>query len=236
MKKLILLLTTALAGSGCVVDNCNDRTLTVDWSFVDRAGIAGLVCNDLRLTADVVSVDVFVDGNTAATGLSCGSYGVTLSGYASGRHDVMVEGLDAGGFVITRDWFTVDVASCGDTAVVASPGQANLELNYAVTTGTCGGGYIWYSLTDVYSNQAGGIGSDSLCADRTSRLCSDTSAYVVTVPYGPQRLDWIQSVPVTSCTGGTASVQSCAAVQVTVDAPTPTVPFDLPVSMKSSCP
>jgi len=127
MKRIALLLAAVGLGSGCVVDTCDTGSLSVDWSFSSVNGATGLACSDIRLSSPIVDVDVFLDGSPVATFVNCYDYGVTIFDVSSGSHEVTVEGYDASGYIVTRDWFTTSVASCGDTFDVAMPGEVKSQ-------------------------------------------------------------------------------------------------------------
>jgi hypothetical protein len=148
MKRIALLLAAVGLGSGCVVDTCDTGSLSVDWSFSSVNGATGLACSDIRLSSPIVDVDVFLDGSPVATFVNCYDYGVTIFDVSSGSHEVTVEGYDASGYIVTRDWFTTSVASCGDTFDVAMPGEGLIEfLPLICEAGTT---YLTYELEDQF--------------------------------------------------------------------------------------
>lgn len=229
MKRLAILLAAVGLGSGCVVSsNPCDRTLTVDWAFVDVAGNANLTCTQ----AGIVDVDVYVDGALTVSQEPCTSYAVTIAGIPGGVHDVRVEGYN--GTIINRDFAAVDTSACGDTRFAASPGEADLGVNYHFSpTDACAAPptYMWFSITDVLANDSWGIGSADSCTTKTSKSCN--SSIVYRVPYGQYRLNWIDEVSVGSsptCTG-TSLAGSTGPVTVTANTPTPSTPIYIPVTL-----
>jgi hypothetical protein len=147
MKRIALLLAAVGLGSGCVVNTCDTGTLTVDWRFQDVTGRTNLLCSDGGLSQKVIDVDIYVDGVAVATFVPCTDYGATIGNLSSGGHDVIVEGYDAGGFIVARDRFGVSVAACGDSFFAATPGEANIEL--LPTTCEAFTTYLTYELVDV---------------------------------------------------------------------------------------
>jgi hypothetical protein len=151
MKRIALLLAAVGLGSGCVVNTCDTGTLTVDWSFVGHNGNSGLSCSATGpsgLSVAVGYVDVYVDGARVVAAEPCSSYGVSISSLSSGAHDVIVEGYDTNNqYIVTRDWFTVSVAACGDSFFAATPGEGIIDFQVdscePFTT------YLLYELKDV---------------------------------------------------------------------------------------
>lgn len=129
MMRIALLLAAVGLAPGCIVEtDCNEGNLDLEWGFVSDTGVSGLACNDYRLSAPIVDVDVYVDGVAWASYVPCTDYGLTLIDVPSGSRSLMVEGFDAGGYIVTRDWFTVGVDGCGTDYVYAAPGEGNIEL------------------------------------------------------------------------------------------------------------
>ncbi|MGB8931330.1 MAG: hypothetical protein WCC48_08810 [Anaeromyxobacteraceae bacterium] len=155
MKRIALLLAAVGLGSGCVVSSgggggaCNPPTLTVDWAFVDASGTSNLACNATSLSTTIYDVDVYVDGVAVATRVPCTSYGAVMSSVAPGSHTVIVEAWNtAGTSVVTRDRFTANVASCGDSYFIAAPGEGFIDFMPQSCDATYYT-YLTYSLDDV---------------------------------------------------------------------------------------
>lgn len=147
MKRIALLLAAVGLGSGCVVEtNCDEGNVDLEWGFVSVSGVDFLSCNDYRLSAPIVDVDVYVDGVAWATYVPCTDYGLTLVDVPTGSRSVMVEGYDTDGYIVTRDWFTVGVDGCGTDYVYAAPGEGIVEFvpNSCELTTT----YLTYELED----------------------------------------------------------------------------------------
>jgi hypothetical protein len=219
MKRIALLLAGAVLGTGCIIDTtdtCDRRELQIDWSFVGVNGVGGRSCTSLDLSDDIAEVDVYIDGSFVSTS-SCLDYGVSYFDYPSGTHDILLEGYNAGGTLITRNVRSVYVDSCGITNTLIEPGEAILE----VTPDACvAGGYLWYSLSDTTFSPSTpvasvGTGITLPCAGGIT---------VGPVPYGYYQFDWIEEVDGSqtlldwgTCTDPEHAVFSWASAAFTVD-------------------
>jgi hypothetical protein len=234
MKRLAILLAAVGLGSGCVIDNCETPTLSIDWAFVDAAGYTNLSC----AAVGAEWVDVYVDGQLLDS-VDCALYSATWSDPPSGTREIVVEGVDGLGRIVARDWVNAKaIDSCGSTWFGANPGQAELKVDYLADLGACCANptYLWYSLTDVIADLPAvdaatgvslGIGATDSCSAKTSVDCGQPLLF--TVPYGRYTLDWISEVDVgapSACTGFSVS-DSVSAVTGDVLAPTPTTPVTL---------
>jgi hypothetical protein len=153
MKRIALLLAAVGFGSGCVVSTCDTGTLTVDWAFQGHNGDGNLGCSDVGATGlsqAVGYVDVYLDGARVVAAEPCSSLGVSISALSSGSHNVTVEGYDANNqYIVTRDWFPVSIAACGDSYFPATPGEAIIDIQ--PTNCSVGSDNLTYSLSDVTS-------------------------------------------------------------------------------------
>lgn len=230
MKRIALLLAAVGLGSGCVVDTCDNQTLTVDWAFVAADGTYYADCS----AAGVDYVDVWVDN--LAYRADCFDGGVTLFDVPSGVHDVVVEGIyggtiNSGGLIVNRDWRTnMGIASCGDTYFPADPGEGDLVIDYSFSPAGCGAStYMWYSLIDETLNATAHdtvTGAATLVSSGTSLPCT-TSTIAFTLPYGQYTLDWISEVT----SDGTVQAQSCGPVSAYVPNPILGTTVHLPVTL-----
>jgi hypothetical protein len=245
MKRIAMLLAAVGFGTGCVYESttCATRTLSVDWAFVDATGVGNLPCNDAVAGADWV--DIWFDGTFQAR-LACTYYAAVLEGVPSGPHEVVIEGIlggtaSGGGTIVTRDWVSaLSIDSCGDTAFHASPGEAELSIDYTLPGGSClGGTYMEYSLTDEIAGTSTGIGATNSCALQRSKACG--SPLVFTLPYGRYTADFVDEAtvaeaPATVCTG-TAVSWTCSPATADLLAPTNGTPVSLPVTLvDTTCP
>lgn len=142
MKRIAILLAAVGMGSGCIVSSPCDRTLTVDWSFINLAGGSAPLCSDVG----VATVDVYVDGALVAGAVPCTYYGLT-TGVSSGSHIVMVEGFSGTNVIINRDWFAADTSNCGDNLFHAAPGEGTTYIH--PTNCSVPADYLTYELKDV---------------------------------------------------------------------------------------
>lgn len=214
MKRIALLLAAVGLGSGCVVettDTCDAGTLTLEWGFTAVNGAAGLACNSTSLSADIETVDIYLDGSStpAASYVDCYDYGISFLDVAAGSHDVMVEGYDAFNNVIARDWFTVSVAGCEDEYVVAQPGEGIIE--FLPTVCELGTTYLAYELWDRTGTPyvISAIYPDS--ALLTTFTCTEGIGFPV--PYGSYSLAAIEE---TNSTGSTVYASKCTPTYVDV--------------------
>jgi hypothetical protein len=196
MKRIALLLAAVGFGSGCVVSTCDTGTLTVDWAFQDATGRTNLSCNDLGLSQAIIDVDIYVDGVPVATYVPCTDYGATIGNLSSGGHNVVVEGYDSGGFIVTRDLFGVSVAACGDSYFAATPGEATIDLHptscEAFTT------YLTYELKDVTRTPYVISSITPTSGTITTYTCG--SGIIFPVPWGYYSLARIEEVDSTATT------------------------------------
>jgi hypothetical protein len=186
MKRIALLVATVLSGAGCVVDTCDPETLKVTWSF------GGASC----ATAGVNNVDVYVDGAVVANAVPCTDYGGTVANLGSGYHDVIVEGFN-GSSIVSRDWATVNVASCGQTRFDALPGNGVIE--FLPTTCSAAGHFLTYDLWDDTRPTSYRIDAD-LPGTGWSALYTCGVGYSVNVPFGYYSLRGMEEVDSTALT------------------------------------
>ncbi len=191
MKRIIPALAAVVLGSGCVVttDPC-DGTLTVDWQqFRDANNAVWSYC-----APGVSTVDVYVDG-AAPYSVPCTDYSMVIPA-AEGTHSVVVEGLDAGGYILYRDSFPSASVACNmDTPVMSTPSQGWLELAYTISSGFCDDyypSYVWFSISDwaTGSTTSNSIGSWSTAYD----MCTNYSDLWLRLPAGTYTLQGIQEM------------------------------------------
>jgi len=193
MKRIALLLAGAVLGTGCFIDTCDSETLSIDWSLVDGSDNFGVACNSLSLSDDVTHMTVWVDGYDETGLVSCGAGGVTIGGVSTGNHQVVVEGYNSVGNVITRGFATVDVGSCGDTARLVEVGEEWITI--LPDTCVSGADVLWFSLRDVTWP---GLDYEIWARDASFLTGWDdfscATGIDVPVPYGDYTLDWIDEV------------------------------------------
>lgn len=196
----------AVLGSGCVVETtpiCNSGTLFVDWSFVTASGNTGYCSSGM--SQSIGDVDVWVDGYLEATGVPCTDYGVALPGFPAGWHDVMVAGYN-GAWIIARDAVSVDV--CGDTSVLAQPGEGILHIQ--PTNCQVSGDALTFSISDVTMTPSYVIWSEIPPASLSFTCGGGITEYV---PWGYYDLTGIEE---TSASGGTIYRSYCSTIPVDV--------------------
>lgn len=219
----LLALPLLLAACG---DPCAAPALTVSWRFDLADGTRDATC----AAAGVATLDVWIDGEPAGSGVACAQGAATFTGLAAGVHNVTIQGYDAAGGLVNRDWLGAAVEACGETRAVARPGQGDLHVAYDTTTGLCYdpnvpvdpgaepiSGYMWYRLTDtttgVVVSQVAGASSD---ADKIFYPCS--RAMTFRVPYGIYELAWIQDVALPLSATPYPIYQYCTPTRATVHA------------------
>ncbi len=195
MKRIIPALAAVVLGSGCVVtaDPC-DGTLTVDWQqFRDANNAVWSYC----YSAGVSTVDVYVDG-AAPYSVPCTDYSMVIPA-AEGTHSVVVEGLDAGGYILYRDSFPSASVACNmDTPVNSTPSEGYFDIAYTVTSGTCSSyspSYVWFSIHDWTTqnttwNSVGSGSSDPAYYG----MCSYYGDLLLRLPAGSYTLDGVQEM------------------------------------------
>jgi hypothetical protein len=207
MKRIALLLAGAVLGTGCIVDSSPcERTLTVDWLFVDAIGNANLTCTE----AGVNNVDVWIDGVLVASAVPCTNYGQNFPGYDSASHEVVVEGF-LNNTIINRDWYTLP-SQCGGDVFHASPGEGTLKIQPALCE--VGTTYLSYHLSDVTFGSPGTLISSVLPTD-VSKPYTCSGGISFPVPYGNYDLLQIEE---TNLSGSTVYAAKCS--PTAVDVPT----------------
>jgi hypothetical protein len=224
MKRIALLLAAVGFGSGCVVSSsnagpCDPTSLTVDWLFVDSAGNPNLYCGDVG----VDNVDVWIDGVRVVTAEPCINYAVSFAGYTAGPHDVVVEGF-AGSSLVNRDWYSVNVLSCGSTTFHASPGQGILVIQPTAASCESFTTYLTYRLSDVFFSPS--VLVEQVAPGASTITCS--GGIRKTLPFGYYDLEKIES---TSPSGATVYAAKCTATMTDVLTPGPnTYPLAIPLT------
>jgi hypothetical protein len=197
-RSLALPALLALLAAGCAGEPCTAPALTVAWRFDTAEGVRDAGCADVGVT----QVRIY-DGSGRQLGqpIACDQGAVTFLDVPAGAYDLTVEGRSASGALVNRDWFRQEVGACGETRVLARPGQGYLLVDYDTTTGACdtaglpgAPSYMWFWLLDTATNSAlYGISSGSGSADKVLYPCL-TTPLTLLVPYGAYRLDWIHNV------------------------------------------
>ncbi|MBK9516547.1 MAG: hypothetical protein IPO09_04160 [Anaeromyxobacter sp.] len=213
-------LAVLLLAAGCAGEPCTAPSLTVAWRFDTPSGGQDASC----AAVGVSTLNVF-DGTGApfGTGISCAQGSATFTNLQAGPYDLTVEGRDAAGRLVNRDWYRQEVGACGETRSVARPGQGDLRIAYDTSTGTCDAadlpgilGYMWFWLVDQATDQAiYGITSGSGNADKVLYPCK-VGDLTLRVPYGVYRLDWIQEVRYPLATDPNPAYQYCEPTSATV--------------------
>lgn len=219
MKRIALLLAAVGLGSGCVVDTCENQSLTIDWRFIDANGTTNLLCGE----AGVTEVDVYIDGTQVVFGAPCGpAMALDLFDTYTGTRRVVIEGYGgAGGTTfLSRDWIDLNIASCGNTYWQSNPGRGYLE--FQPTGCSVNDGNLLYSLRDVTLTPGGyvfdQIDSTSGAAIQTY-TCTGGIFYLAPIPYGEYSLVGLEEVPANL---STTYSSHCAAVAARVDFDSPT--------------
>ncbi len=202
MKRAILILAAALIGTtgGCTTRRCDPGTLTLYWTFTDAAGVtrgcAGSGVSNVRITIDrVVQLDQSGSALFACQPFADGVEGIQLTDFVTATHDVQVEGLDANQQQLYLAQTSVRTNGCGDTTVplVLPAVQGTLQVSYSISpVNTCPtASFVWYSITDLTTNTV----FSTVDALNTPRffVCGDLIVFDA-VPFGPYRLDFIQTV------------------------------------------
>ncbi len=210
MKRAILLLTTALLGTGCHSHSCNNGTLTVFWTFSSASG-GSLDCT----AAGVDTVDVAINGAPQGTFPCRGpnSDGITLLDFVSGTYDVQLDGFDsANHHIFQSTGNSVGVNGCQDNSVSieAAPLTGDLTLTYEFTpTNQCTTptSVVWYELVDASNNVV-----DVVDATHTpNAVPCGTNPVLAGLPFGFYTVTRIQELD--PANGGAISHATCSPQQ-----------------------
>ncbi len=229
MNRIVLALAAAVLGTGCIVTNsspgdggCGGSYLTVTWDFTDANGATARTCATASVSnVPVTGVDVLVDGNYVTQApMACTYYGTSPIPVAAGVHDVMVEGLDANGYIVSRDRFNATVPSCGDLTAAAHPAEGYVNLNYTTPNGVAGD-YLWFSVSDLSFSPKVPVavvdGASSYAQQTTYAWPNDV---VFPLPLGDYTLDWMQQVYIPNAQTAPAAVyQYCSPSTFHITAP-----------------
>ncbi len=196
MKRFVPALAAVILGSGCVVttnDPCQG-TVTVDWGsngFLFASGAATYSC----VTAGVDWIDVYVDGSTTPYSVACTAYATSIA-LTEGTHDFVIEGTDANGTILFRDWSNGTGTTCGATQWYATPAQGYADLTYSFfDVGACNSpSYMWFEVRDELTLQpAWVIDSLSSYGDKTRFSCGATPPRIA-LPAGNYTLQWMDEM------------------------------------------
>jgi hypothetical protein len=191
MRRLALLLSAALLGTGCVVtaDDC-DRTATITWDFTDADGNFFTTCGQ----AGVNFVDVYV--GSEGFRFSCVDASTGVVGLPGGTPWITVEGVSAASFsdpgqIIYRD--IVQAASvCGDQLVDAHAAEQEVWIQPVYSACAAVPSYVWFSVIDDSTGAAvWGVDAASSIANKRLYTCQADAIRTV-LPAGPYTLDWIE--------------------------------------------
>jgi hypothetical protein len=190
MKRLALVLASALFGTGCFVhdDHDCDRLMTLEWEFQDFDGaIRGCTAPAGR---DIVqTVDVWVDG-VYVTSFFCEDLAGTIA-ISSRAQLVTVEGI-SGGRIAFRHEFAPS-PSCADQFVAVTPAQGTVAVDYAFSPdNACAAPATFIALSvrdDIAAQNA--VFEDAA----TGPSCSVVDAAPEwLLPVGAFTLEWIEEV------------------------------------------
>jgi len=225
MRRLALAAALPLLAA-CPTSPCPEPAMEVRWNPQDLDGAGGGSCTGLG----VATMDVIVDAVRVRTGVACSAGVSTLDPPAAGAHRVTVEGRDANGFLVVRDWYDA-VAECGLTTHAATPGLGTLFLAYGTSTNLCLAAgdesglasYLWFRVKDV-AYDATWFLVDQTSAPEAMRTyqCGPYGSQPATyrpirldLPYGVYRLTGMQVVK-DPTTAPAVQYQVCAPTDVTL--------------------
>jgi len=192
MKRLAILLAATALGSGCVVttDTCHSGTVDVGWNLVAANGASGVACNSLNLPADVVDMDVWIDGVLAASPIGCNAFGVAIPGVPAGSHDVLVAGYDGLNNVVVRGAALVDV--CDGASGFLDLGEGYMDIQ--PTNCEVSGDALTYAIYDVTMSPATLVDAE-LPGDSLTHTCG--GGILERVPWGYYDLTGIEETNAT---------------------------------------
>ena len=155
MKRAILLLiaVASLGAAGCGT-RCDQESLTVNWTFIDGAGLEQTCDNSGTASMQVLLNGVPVTDDLGSTRFSCVDFpnGITLFNVPIGTNDIEFDAFDVNNQFIVQQSQSVNVNRCGATTAPTISGtmiQAPLVIDYALSGIPClNTDVIWYSLTD----------------------------------------------------------------------------------------
>jgi len=220
MNRLVLLLALAATGTGCVVSDTCDQTVSLGWpSFQLANGAVTPSC----ATAGVASVDVWMDGNGFVGNFACNAGGVDVTSVHSGSHLFTVEGLDASNNVVLRDEIYAGAGVCNATVIAdTEPAEGTFNLAYSFSPSnvcTTGGSWIWFS---VYDKILGKVTAavDEASANPALYVCGSTISFVL--PKGDFTLQRTEEVTyngqyhasAVNCAGADFSIAGAAVTDV----------------------
>jgi len=210
MRRLAQVLPVVLALpllAGCPVSPCVEPTLEVRWSLQNLAGEQNVTC----ASVGVATVDVIVDSVGVKAGVACSAGATRVEALAPGAHRVTVEGRDASGILVDRDWYDTTLAECGTTSDTARPGEGWLRIAYGMSPlnqcwaegdTTTTSGYMWFRLLDkAYGTDWAAVTASSSAASKVVFPCGNYASnppavtpITLNVPFGVYTLKWIKDV------------------------------------------
>lgn len=213
-RALLTLAVVALSSATGCGRRCNRETLTLNWTFVNSAGQA-VSCEasgatTLRVLLDgVAAVDQFNNIDFTCAEIP---NGIQLFDVPVGANTVEIDAFDASGGLIIQDQQTVQVQSCGDTAVALnlSALTGNLTISYAFSDGgpcSQAGSLIWYELLD---NSGQVVDVVDLANGPTDIACGNTIP-LTQLPFGRytvSRIEEVSASPAFGTLGSTCTAQS----------------------------
>lgn len=226
MRHLLLAVPLLALASACA-EPCTAPVLTVSWRFTLPDGTVDVRCPE----AGVSTLDLWLDGELAAQGMSCAQGAASFTGLAAGTHTFAIRGNGADGAVRYQTWGQLAADACGETRVTLRPGAGTLRVAYPTSTGLCASaadpatnGYVWYQLLDRTTGLTASIVNASASPVQLPCALGSQAWFELPVPWGLYRLRWIQVVTYPLAADPTPIFQYCPPL---APPPEPTIDVDV---------
>jgi hypothetical protein len=201
MKRAItgMLLAALVGATGCGSGYCDNLQLA--WSFTDANGNP-ISCESSGTSAILVFLDdqQLVDAAGYPLQLTCADGPIIpVMGVGPNPVKIQLDAYDANQNILYQFIANnVTTRQCGNSVLPVDLSNVHGALAVALTGLQLGcpyPGYVWYTLTDLTTNQQYVVdGTSQFATSIDCQVAPTTVTLFDSLPFGPYRLDWIEIV------------------------------------------